>query len=178
MDSNQVQTPEAPKATPGAPSRGLLSQPLLDQGYTTYNDLSGQPCVIGPDVSELEHTERRTVEIGGSSSKKDRRTYYKWKTYHSRKIRKGVLKLLLRMSLIEVPEKHKAPAFTTGFDIEDPEDFGELVAMLTADLARLVKAKKQIARRKKVASVVRNRVANDQPNGQQAPEKGTDLGCS
>ena len=126
--------------------RGDLSEGLKDKGFTTYLNAGGKPCLLSPDVSELEHRERGAVEMGGSDEPKHRKKLYKWNAYRDHKVRERVLKALASLARIDVRATQFAPAFQFTMDLANPEDFEELVTMLCADLHRLVAAQKQIAK--------------------------------
>jgi hypothetical protein len=88
--------------------------------------------VLSPDVSLMETTARRKIEIGGSKSPEDMRYYKLWETYRKNKVRSKVLKLLSK----EFSSSEESLIQTT-------------IEMLSADLLRLVESQRQIAKYQK-----------------------------
>jgi hypothetical protein len=129
--------------------RGILSPDLLRAGFSKYSNVNGQPCLLSPDASELEHRERGAFGMGGCDAHEHRRNLYKWVTYRKKKVRQKVVKALQTMADIEVPDKidnQQAKGFSFGFDLNNPDDLEVLATALHADLMRLAKTKRQIAK--------------------------------
>lgn len=107
------------------------------------------------DASELE-AQDRSAFVKGSTTEKDRRKYYRWEAYRSRKIRDQVLTVFTSLKTIDVRQH---PAFSFGYDVDNPDDLNELRTMLDADLSSVVSAKKlvirQAARKAKVRAEAR-----------------------
>jgi hypothetical protein len=121
-------------------TRGIITEDQVAKGYAVYSDVAGRPCSLAPDVSELEHKERAASMIGGSWKDKDMIAYEKWEKFADEKIAERVLKVLERMSPLEIPAHHHGPGFTKLYDLTKSADLRELATMLSAHLLRLADA--------------------------------------
>jgi hypothetical protein len=120
--------------------RDIINAEMLLSGYAVSSDINGEPCQLPIDVSKLERDECVAMSIGGSSVFKDRKAYYKWQTYHTKRIRDKVLKVLESMNPIEIPKAFKVDAVSYKYDLGISSDLQELADMLHADLSRCAKA--------------------------------------
>lgn len=120
----------------------IITGDQLARGHAVSTDVAGESCSLPIGVSKLERDETVAFTMAGSEGFKDRKGYYKWQRYRTKKIRDKVLKVLELMSPLEMPKGHKVPAVTYQYNLEVACDLQELVEMLCADLSRQASAMK------------------------------------
>lgn len=116
--------------------RNIITDDQYAKGFAVFSNVNGDACSLAPEVCQLEHEERSPYMIGGSNTEKHRKAYAKWEQYDTQKIRRKVLKVLEQMSPMDVPQSHRAKAFTYVYDLRKSQDLRELALMLSADLLR------------------------------------------